>query len=137
MVRTAFFAVAAGALVLRALPGRAAGMMLESEITAKNVDEAVVFTVRLTNRSDRDVIMRFTSAARLALLVCDSSRTVIWDSTADRMFAAVTAETIVPAGGSQTFSETWPRPPAHGSFIVHGSVRALPPVALPERTFTR
>ena len=111
--------------------------MLEADLSAKNVGETVVFTLTVTNRSDRDAPLRFTSAARIAVLVCDSARTVIWDSAAGRMFAAVMSETIVPAGESRTFSETWTSPPAHGTFFMRGTVRGVPPIEVPERTFTR
>jgi integral membrane sensor domain MASE1 len=104
------------------------------------VGERVRVRLVATNATGREVTLRFPSAQRFDLVVRRAGR-VVWQWSADMMFAQALASQVLAAGDSLVFEAEWDQSfqdgtnPVLGAYTVQGVVKALPELATEEKTF--
>lgn len=85
-----------------------------------SVDSLVTMTLTVKNPSASAIRIAFSSGQKFDFVVTDSSTgRDVWRWSANKSFAAVYSEQVVPANGILAFSADW-KPPTRGRYLVHG-----------------
>jgi hypothetical protein len=93
-----------------------------------------------TNTTGREVTLGFPTAQRFDFVVRLAGR-VVWQWSADMMFAQILGSETLAAGDSLVFEAEWDQGlgggtnPALGAYTVQGVVKARPELATQERKF--
>ncbi len=82
-------------------------LRIEPEKTSLPLSEPVKMALVLTNRSDREIRLDFSSAQRFDISARDRSRSEVWRWSRGRMFAMVLGWLVVPPSGEHRFEATW------------------------------
>lgn len=104
------------------------------------VGERVRMKLVATNAANGEVSLSFPTAQRFDFVVRRAGR-VVWQWSADMMFAQVLGSEALGAGETLVFEAEWDQRfqdgtnPVLGAYTVRGVVKALPEIATEEKTF--
>jgi len=121
-------------------PADSLEMLVALDSGSYAVDEPLKMRLTVLNRTDRALTLRFATAQRFDFVVRQGGK-VIWQWSADMMFAqAVGRETIAP-GDSLAYTAEWNQRlsdgtnPGLGAYTLQGILKTSPETAAPERPF--
>lgn len=104
------------------------------------IDEIIKMRLVVVNKTDHQLTLAFPTAQRFDFVVRRGGK-VIWQWSADMMFAQVLGRETIAPGDSLAFTAEWnQRPgdgtnPGLGAYTLQGIVKTAPEIAIPERPF--
>ena len=110
-------------------------LTLTTDKPAYRAGEPIELTLTVTNRSTEPRVLEFSSSQRYDFEIADSAGAVVWQWSADRMFAQMMGTERLAPGASQEYRERFLGQLAPGLYRVTGRITAAA-TARASTTFT-